>query len=412
MDHIPDQLKALAHETDRLASLYSYKLLDSEIEEDLDELNRLAATICETPISLIVLLDKNRQWFKSKYGWDVSETDRAFSFCHYTIAQERSTLEVENALNDPRFFKNPLVVEDPNIRFYCGTPLVNPEGFKLGALCVIDKVARRLQASQKEALVVLSKQVVTHFELHKNKILLENQKKDLEKEVVKYSQDLIEVNNELKTLIYKASHEIRGPIVTIIGLSKLGQEVAKQKDTQVYLQSVIETGHRLDETLRNLLTIMELKDKKLSLEMVDAQEIQNILQLIESSYLNSNVAFEMEIDPDIHIKTDKGLFELILKNLIDNSIKYHDPQKTNPYVKIKIEEDADCGRKINVEDNGEGIRGEVSGKIFDMFYRGNKRSTGSGLGLFITKKVVEKLGGEISFSSHPNLSTTFTVCLK
>ena len=167
MDDLPDQLIALEKEKDRLYCLYSYQLLDSEIAPELEELNHLAASICEVPVSLIVLLDKDRQWFKSKYGWDKSETERCFSFCHYTILEENAVMEIQNALSDKRFKSNPLVLGDPNIRFYCGAPLVNPEGYRLGSLCVIDQKIRKLTNSQKEALVVLSKQVVTHFELHK-----------------------------------------------------------------------------------------------------------------------------------------------------------------------------------------------------------------------------------------------------
>lgn len=327
MEDLPEPLKELENEDARLASLYSYKLLDTEVEEDLEELNHLAASICETPVSLIVLLDKNRQWFKSHYGWDRSETERSFSFCHYTILEEDEIFEVENALFDKRFNKNPLVLGEPNIRYYCGAPLINPEGYRLGSLCVIDRTSRKLSKSQKEAMVVLSKQVVTHFELHKHRLLLENQKKELEKEVDIRTNDLLKINNELKTYLYKASHDIRGPIATILGLSQLGQESTEPEELQFYLKHIHETGFRLDETLQNLLKIMRLKDNKPNISELVAPNIENIVFYVLKNYKNSKVDFVVEVEPTLHFYCDKELFKIIINNLIDNSVKYIDEKK-------------------------------------------------------------------------------------
>lgn len=151
------------NEAVRLKALHDYKVLDTEPEADFDALTRLAAYVCETPIALISLLDTDRQWFKSKVGLSVWETPREIAFCNHAILQQ-NLLVVPDALADERFAENPLVLNDPNIRFYAGAPLITPEGLAIGTICVIDYIARDLKPEQKDALQVLSQQVISHLE--------------------------------------------------------------------------------------------------------------------------------------------------------------------------------------------------------------------------------------------------------
>lgn len=412
MDPYHNPLTALEKEEKRLESLRSYRILDTGIEKELEELNHLAASICETPVSLIVLLDKERQWFKSKYGWDKSETERSFSFCHYTLLEEKAVMEVENALQDSRFEKNPLVLGEPNIRYYCGAPLVNAEGYRLGSLCVIDKEPRKLAPSQLEALIVLSHQVVTHFELHKHNIQLADQKKLLEEDAEKRTKELLEINNELKTFIYKASHDIRGPIATIIGLSNLAHMKAQDDEVKYCVKKIIETGDRLDETLKNLLKIMRLKEDEIQLSVLDSKKISEDISKIARNYTSNGAKFQVEVEPDISFVTDKELLSIVIKNIIDNSFKFSNEKNEDSLVIVKVSRE-DAGLvKITVEDNGEGIDDQIKSSIYDLFFRGSVKSKGSGLGLFIAKKAVEKLKGEIVFSSVPNSKTIFTIYLK
>ncbi|WP_017317370.1 tetratricopeptide repeat protein [Mastigocladopsis repens] len=155
------------NEIARLNALHQYQILDTPAEKVFDDFTFLATQICRTPIALISLIDGNRQWFKSKVGLTACETSRDVAFCAYSILQQRP-LVVSNALADSRFATNPLVTSDPNIRFYAGAPLVTPEGFAIGTLCVIDVVPRDLSLEQVEALRVLSDQVIAQFELRRN----------------------------------------------------------------------------------------------------------------------------------------------------------------------------------------------------------------------------------------------------
>lgn len=178
----------------RLNALRDYQILDTPPEKVFDDLTFLAAQICHTPIAIISLVDGHRQWFKSKVGLTAPETSRDLAFCAYTILQQKPLI-VTNALADSRFATNALVLGDPNIRFYAGAPLITPEGFGLGSLCVIDVMPRDLSLEQVEGLRVLSSQVMAQFELRRHAITLSRtfiQQQQAAQEL-RQQQDFIEV---------------------------------------------------------------------------------------------------------------------------------------------------------------------------------------------------------------------------
>jgi GAF domain-containing protein len=150
----------------RLKVLWQYEVLDTIPEQLFDDLTELAAVICEAPIALISMVDERRQWFKSRFGTTVEETSRDVSFCAYAIQQSELFI-IPDATQDERFANNPLVISDPKIRFYAGAPLITPDGYGLGTLCVIDKVPRELRPDQKQALRILARHAVLQLELRR-----------------------------------------------------------------------------------------------------------------------------------------------------------------------------------------------------------------------------------------------------
>jgi GAF domain-containing protein len=156
-----------ANEAERLRTLRAYKILDTKPEERFDELTRLAALICGVPISLISLIDTDRQWFKSKFGLDLQETPRAQAFCTHAIMQPELFV-VPDASKDERFANNPLVTGDLHIRFYVGEPLAARDGHVLGTLCAMDREPHTLTEAQKEALRIVGQLVIANFELRRD----------------------------------------------------------------------------------------------------------------------------------------------------------------------------------------------------------------------------------------------------
>lgn len=152
-------------ELKRQEILRSLRVLDTPRENIFDDITKLAAKICGTPISLISLVDSNRQWFKSVHGLDFSETLRELSFCSHTILEE-DFFEVPDATRDPRFATNPFVTGEPNIAYYAGIPLRCRQGYNIGSLCVIDHRPRKLSLDQIEMLQSLARQVIHLFEAY------------------------------------------------------------------------------------------------------------------------------------------------------------------------------------------------------------------------------------------------------
>ncbi|HKC58163.1 MAG TPA: GAF domain-containing protein [Vicinamibacterales bacterium] len=153
------------NEAARLRALRLYRILDTGSEKAFDDLTELAAAICDTPMSLITLIDESRQWFKSRVGVAVQETERDIAFCAHAILQD-DLFVVEDATKDARFAQNPYVV-DHTVRFYAGAPLTVADGIALGTLCVIDRKPRHLTKRQISALTVLRQAAVTQLELRR-----------------------------------------------------------------------------------------------------------------------------------------------------------------------------------------------------------------------------------------------------
>jgi PAS domain S-box-containing protein len=152
------------YEQRRLNALKLYDILDTLPEKEYDDITRLAAEICQTPIALISLVDANRQWIKSRFGLELEETDREVSFCAHAIKDEH-IFEVADATADTSFANNPLVTGAPYIRYYAGAPLITSEGYRLGTLCVINSTPHKLGENQKRSLQILAQSVMSLLDL-------------------------------------------------------------------------------------------------------------------------------------------------------------------------------------------------------------------------------------------------------
>jgi diguanylate cyclase (GGDEF)-like protein/PAS domain S-box-containing protein len=201
-------LAELQQDERRIEALLLYGVLDTPAEADFDDITALAARYFDVPIALISLIDRDRQWFKSRVGLDVTQTSRDIAFCD-TAIKGSGVMVVPDARSDARFAANPLVTGEPGIRFYAGSPLVTPQGHSLGTLCIIDRKPRAFTAEQGVALTVLSRQVAAHLELRRQKAELARAVDTLrvEHERLKWARSQLEESDARMRLVLKGSND-------------------------------------------------------------------------------------------------------------------------------------------------------------------------------------------------------------
>lgn len=230
--------------------------------------------------------------------------------------------------------------------------------------------------------------------------------------LIKAEKQFQEKDEELNLFVYKASHDLKSPVSSIMSLMPLINESKDINEIKMYCKMIADCTLRLDKIIEDLLVLGRITNKELDFERVNVKEvIDDILKSIEFSDGFKDVNFKVEIAEDTRsIITEKGLFHTILINLIENSIKYRKIGAAPSFINIQVS-NQNQGVLFIIEDNGIGIADLQQSKIFKMFYRATSASKGSGLGLYIVKTSVSKLGGTISTKSKLGIGTTFNLYL-
>lgn len=387
----------IAHnEAVRIKALKSFSILDTFSEKEFDEITLLASIICETPMSLISLIDGDRQWFKSKIGLDIEETSREVSFCGHAILNDGQLFTVEDSRLDERFYDNPLVTGFPNVVFYAGAPLVTSDGFSLGTLCVLDNKPKALTAMQQKAMEVLSNNIISLFELKKANLLLEQKNIELETQ-----------GAELEMFANVAAHDLKSPLKNISSLSEiLVEEYGPILDEEA--NEMLKLLNSSSTILRGLVdgilnhskagSIMEIKRDEIDLN----DFIAEVTKLIDSS---GEYTFKTLFVNQTIVINQIALQQIFI-NLIVNGIKYNNKEQVE--IAIGFSE-TESHYQFYISDNGMGMDKEHQSKIFKIFEIlgvedrfGNK---GNGIGLSTVKKLIEGLGGAISVDSEIDKGT-------
>lgn len=444
-------------EEQRILELYKYEMLNTPREETIDSITRLTQIICGMPICLVTLLDRKKAWFKSHQGLESEEADRDISFCKYAIKQDK-IFEINDTLKDPLFANNPLVTGHPNIRHYAGMPLKSSNGYNLGTLCVLDSKPGALTETQRIALETLAKQVILQFEMKKVLIELKiSNERSMKLSLVK-DEFLSNMSHELRTPlnaifgfteilqnsvndekqkeyldIIKSSVEILISIINnILDFSKieLGKLVIEKKpfDLKKALKEIFEllkqkaieknlflrfnissnipkviVGDkvRLNQILVNLIgNAIKFTDKgKIEIQVrrikIKESEKKKISQKIQEN--NNNEDNDIKYSNKFNIKEENSINDIFFKQKVYNeNMITCEKKKFESYDIAELE--------IIVRDTGIGIKEDKLNKIFERFEQASPDITrnygGSGLGLSISKNLVELHGGKIKVKSE------------
>lgn len=381
----------------RLNDVYNSQLLDTPEEKEFNEIVQLASALCNMPISLITLLDNDRQWFKARVGLDVVETSREISFCGHAILQDE-LFEIPDALEDMRFFDNPLVLDGPEIRYYAGVPLVTESGSRLGTLCVIDRLPRSLTDSQRFALKVLAANVIKIAELRiKNK-------------------QLHELTEMQKLMIAVISHDVRNPLAALQTILELQDDGTLDIEEAAGMLQMVKP--QVQTTVNMLNSLVEWGTIQMSKNLFVTTQI-DFKQLVEDVFKNERLAAKSKNNELINkvalgyvLKIDPQIIKFILRNLISNAIKFTANGTITVSVNAKL-----IGMEIFVSDTGVGMTQETIDRLSDstsyiaLTTQGTKNEKGNGLGFMLIKEFVRQLKGSIKVESALNKGTIVSINL-
>jgi hypothetical protein len=392
------------NEKTRLSALKDHKLFNTEPEQNFDNITKLASFICKMPVSLITLIGKNKQWFKSKVGTDICEGPKDISHCSHAILHPDELMEVEDTRKDPRFADNPYTTDaNTPIIFYAGMPLKAHNGLVLGTLCVMDIKPNSLDNDQKDALKALAKQVENLFELQLKNLHLEKTRKKLKTR-----------NGQLKDFAGTVSHDMKMPLANIVmTVDLLKAKYIDKLDSQglQYLDYLKQSSFKLSDYVTGILDHYE--SDTLSESLNEDFDIHDLLeQIIDLLNIHDDCVINLPENNKV-LNGNRAALQQIFLNLLTNSLKYNNKEKI--IIDVTCSKD-DKFYHFTVSDNGIGIPKDKQEEIFKLFTvlvesdrRGNR---GNGIGLSTVKKLVSTLGGNISVNSEVNKGTTFNFSIK
>jgi signal transduction histidine kinase len=284
----------------------------------------------------------------------------------------------------------------------------------LGAMLIFvlirsNATKRKVNAALSEAKQIIEDQ---NRQLLDSNIHLDKELKVTNQDLHKANESLRRVNDELDNFIYKTSHDIRGPLASLKGMCNVALMDVTDPVALGYLKKLDITAEKLNTILTRLLIVNQINNSTLRSDKIDFHQVVNEVLILEKKKgLPPRLAIHKQIDHDIEFHSDRQFIRIILENLVDNAIKfYNDSERVTPFVEISVRHDHETVH-IRVVDNGIGISQANPDKIFQMFSRASERSETGGIGLYITKTAVQKLGGMINLKTTPEGYTEFYVTL-
>ncbi|MGC4020761.1 MAG: HAMP domain-containing sensor histidine kinase [Cyclobacteriaceae bacterium] len=232
---------------------------------------------------------------------------------------------------------------------------------------------------------------------------------EIVKRTISKRKELEKENKELDKFIYRTSHDLRSPLSSVKGLATIATHETTDANAKRFLKEIVANIERLDSFTKEIIEYSKNALTDVMLETVNFNVlVSEIIDRLKYMKEASSIQFLLNIDVKQDFLVDRRRIRIVLDNFIVNAIKYHDPKKSFQYIQVNVNK-VDDELIITVADNGIGIPPEYKSKIFDMFYRATSVSIGSGLGLYIVKEAVEKMGGIIEVESNPGSGSKFSV---
>lgn len=419
------------NEEERLEALRSYQILDTEIEEEFEDITKLTSEFFDAPICTISLIDKDRQWFKSICGANISQNPREVSICAHVINQPKDVFVINDLTKDIRFCDNPIVL-GPKMRFYAGAPIVDKSGMALGVLCILDRKIRDLNKSQKERLQSLANMVMRQIETrlinkHLNQYI-EMQTKELKSAVRSLNEEITKrkiaenkleqtLNEERKVselksqLVHSISHQFRTPLTTISSSAQLIDMLSNSQNNKLgkHLERIMSSVQSMSQMIEDVTYLHKVD----FLQLPEDASMINISKLIHETFDDVNLESSRSTEIEVEVLEEKTeefptnvpVLEKLLKILLSNAIKYNAPG-SKIHVQYSVTKN---DFQFNINNKGLPLDSNNIDQVFDLFFRGNntQEKEGLGIGLTIAKKLIESLNGQIRVESDAKNGTTF-----
>ncbi len=379
-------------EEQRVFNLKSYKILDTPVENEFDDITLLASVICDAPYCFIGFMDNERLWFKSKKGLNISEISLDRSLCKYVLASKRSLL-IEDLESDNQFADSCLTQNGEKIRFYLGLPFKSAEGFILGTLVVMDAKPRKLDEKQMASLMALNRQIVQNLMLRKSSMqnLLTNKASAL-------GMFSFSLAHEINNALFASD----GYLYTAIKLSE-GQKKSDEKILNL-LSKIKTTNSRISKIVNGIKKFSRNAEND-PLEIFSVKKIiEDTLSICEKKCGQEKISLRINIpDDDFYIECRPSEIIQVLINLINNSIDAMSEVSTK-WIELEVKIIGDH-ISFDVKDGGRGIPKEIVHNLTKYFCTTKDPGKGTGLGLFICKTIIEHHSGHFFFDA--NLPTSF-----
>ncbi len=416
-----------ANEEERALSLEHLRVLDSAAEQGFDDVVLLATTLCNAPIALVSLVDRERQWFKACIGLDVQETHRDLAFCAHAILEPAEVLIVEDASLDPRFEHSPLVLGPPYIRFYAGAPIRTRAGHALGSVCVIDTRPRTLSAAQSLALQALARQTAALLQLR----LLDQQREQYAAELALQLEAAQEYNlaaeqslnhsrrvSSLGMLTASIAHDFNNLLQSF---SASLQMIRLRARRPIDVERFSDTGMQAVEQGRQLVNHLLSSVRRDGPELICLDVSKRIAAAQELMQRSMSRDIELRFDLAAHglgVMCVEVQLHAVVMNLLANARDaLAGPGRVTVATRLQaVEDDLQLAQGdylvLSVSDNGPGMTKALAARVFEPFFTTKASGQGTGLGLAQVREFAQSAGGCVRLETAPGAGTSVRLYLR